>query len=506
MWQRFSLYDARIIGYYLGILLLFLAVAMAIPCAVGLVFGEWAPASHYLFVLGLTLMMGVGLCFLRVKPATLNRRQAVAVTALAWIVLSLVASVPLYLSGHYAVWLDSLFDAVSGFTTTGASTILDVDHLSNADNAWRFVMHSIGGLGLIVVALSLGLFGKRGSASLYIAEGRSEHVVPNIIQTTQFIVKASLFVIIVSTTLLAIIFIIIGMDPVRAVLHAIWISIAGFVTGGFSPMSQSIMYYHSFAAEVVIMLVMIFGAINFTLYAEIKKGRVAHTFKDIELRTMVIWLCIATCVFAASLGTTTGFSRLPAMLRRGLFMIISAFSNCGFQNITTNQLTSVLTSGAFLTLAILMAVGGGMGSTAGGIKLGRIGVITKYILVSIKETLAPDSARVVIDYNHVGRRILTSEVEKEAMVIFVLYTLTYTVGAFVGVAHGYDALQAIFESMQLTSNSGISAGITTAGMPVTLEIFYILQMLAGRIEFMAFLALIVGIVTSLNPRRWLHKK
>ena len=90
----------------------------------------------------------------------------------------MVATIPLHLSGHYETYLDALFDGVSGITTTGASIITDLDHLSNADNMWRFMMHLIGGLGLIVVALSFGLFGKRAGASLYMSEGRSEHVVP----------------------------------------------------------------------------------------------------------------------------------------------------------------------------------------------------------------------------------------------------------------------------------------------------------------------------------------
>ena len=148
-----------------------------------------------------------------------------------------------------------------------------------------------------------------------------------------------------------------------------------------------------------------------------------------------------------------------------------------------------------------MAIGGGAGSTSGGIKFSRIAVIIKSIVSTVKETISPDSARVVVSYNHVGRRILTPDVVKEAMTVFVLYVITYAIGSFVGIAHGYEATQAIFESVAMASNGGITSGLCSQGMPITLELFYMLEMWAGRLEFLTLIALIVKLVASLNPRR-----
>ena len=505
MWQRFTLYDIRVIGHYLGVLVLFSSLALLVPFVTALVCAEWVPASHYLLTIGVSLVVGSVLRFLRIEPGRLNRQQALVVTGLAWIVLALVAAVPLHLSGHYGTYLDALFDCVSGITTTGVSLITDLDHLSNADNMWRFMMHLLGGLGLIVVALSFGLFGKRAGASLYMSEGRSEHVVPNVVQTAQFIGKIAIGVILVATGILAVLCLFAGMEPVRATLHGLWLAISGFSTGGFAPMSQSVMYYHSFPIELVLMLLMLLGSINFVLHSEVWKGHLEVFFRDLEIRTMFLWLAVMTCVFAASLSASGEFSDLPAMLRRGLFTVISAFSTTGFQNITTNQLTTALSSGAFLVVAVLMAVGGSGGSTSGGVKFSRMGVIMKSIVATIKEALAPDSARVVVDYYHVGRRILSPEVVKEAMTVFVLYVATYAVGALVGIAHGYEATQAIFESVTMASNSGVTSGISVSGMPATLEAFYIFQMWAGRLEFVTLLALLVEVVVSLDPRRLVHR-
>lgn len=501
MWQRFTLYDVRVVGHYLGVLILFFSFALVVPFITAIACREWEPASRYLLSIGISLIVGCALRFLRIEPGRLDRQQALAVTGFSWVVLAFIASIPLFLSGNYEGYLDALFDGVSGLTTTGASLVKDIDHLSYADNMWRFIMQFSGGLGLIVVALSFGLFGKRGNANLYSSEGRSEHVLPNIVQTTRIIARMSLTVIAISTAVLSTMCFLIGIDPLRSMLQGLWLAISGFMTGGFAPMSNNIIYYHSQGIEFVLMILMVLGSISFAVHAEIWKGRTESFFKDIEIRTLLIWLSAMTFVFAASLSASVHFSDLSFLLRRGLFMVISSFSTTGFQNITSNQLATVFTSGAFLTLAMIMAIGGSAGSTSGGIKLFRVGIIGKSIVTTIKETLAPDSARVISNYNHVGRRLVTSQIVKDAMTVFTLFIITYAIGALVGIAHGYEATQAIFESVAMTSNTGMSLGITTAGMPATLEVFYIFQMWAGRLEFVTILALIVEVIVSVNPKR-----
>ena len=501
MWQRFSLYDLRVIGHYLGTLTQLFAALMAVPFLTALVFQEWEPAERYLLGIGIALVVGTLLQFLRIEPGRLGRRQALAVTGFAWIVLAFFASVPLFLSGHYATYMDALFDGVSGLTTTGATVALDIDHFSNADNMFRFMMHLVGGLGLIVVALSLGIFGKRSGSSLYTAEGRSEHVVPNVVQTTQLILRITLVIIFIAAVVLTALCISIGMEPVRAVLQSIWLAISAFNTGGFAPMAESVSYYNSIPIEIFLMLLMILGSISFVVHAEVWKGRLQSFFGDIEIRTMLIWLLVMTVVVAASLSASALFSDLPAMIRRGLFMVVSAFSTTGFQNVTTNQLTTVFSSGAFLALALIMAVGGSAGSTAGGVKLYRVGIIFKSIVSTVKEAVSPSSARVVVSYNHLGRRVLSSDAVKEAMTVFVLFVITYSVGALVGIAHGYEASQAIMESVAMTSNGGVITGIVTPGMSPSLETFYIFQMWAGRLEFVTLLAVLAEIVASLVPRK-----
>lgn len=209
-------------------------------------------------------------------------------------------------------------------------------------------------------------------------------------------------------------------------------------------------------------------------------------------------MVVATVVLMLSLCASGGFSDIMALLRRGVFMVVSASTTTGLQTVTNNQMTTIFSSGAFLVLAILMAVGGSSGSTAGGMKFSRLGLIAKSMVSTVKETLSPGTARVSVRYFHLGKKVLTTEMAKLALTVSALFVFTYLVGALVGIAHGYDALSAIFESVAMASNGGLSSGIITQGMPPLLEGVYILEMWAGRLEFVTLIALIVKVVVSVG--------
>lgn len=501
MWHRFTSYDFRVIGHYLGILVLFNALALCIPFVTGILFGEWEPASRYFTAIGISLVIGGLMQMLRFEPGELNAQQAMAVTGFSWILLALIGAIPLLGSGHYGSYIDALFDAVSGWTVTGASVISDLDHLSNADNMWRFTMHLFGGLGLVVIALSLGMLGRGAKSSMYSSEGHTEHVVPNVVETTRLIGKISFIFIGLFTVILAVFCIVAGMDPARGFLHGLWISISGFMTAGFVPTNSNIYYYHSPIMEVVIMVLMIVGGINFSLYAEVWKGRLSSFWKDTELRTMLVWLLILVVVFALSLCASPLFNGTIELARRGLFMVFAAASTTGFATVTQNQMVTVFSSGAFLMLAAAMAVGLSAGSTSGGIKMSRISTIFKSIMATVKQAASPDSMKIVSTYHHIGRHVVDEGMVKAAMTIFTLFIMTYAMGTLAGIAHGYDAIWAIFDAVSMASNGGLTSGIISPDMPVTLEFIYILEMLAGRLEFVTLIALIIKIGVSLVPRR-----
>ena len=500
MWYRFNRDDVRIIAHYLGLLMMTFGAIMAVPLTVSIIYAEWAVTSHYLFGMGVALVFGTLLRLAKIEPQSIKTKHAIAITGMIWIIGAVLAAVPLYLSGHYANFLDAVFEGVSGLTATGLSLAQDVDHMSMADNMWRFTMQFVGGQGVVVVALSLGIFTRTGN-KLYTSEAREDSVVPNVKKTARFILQFSTAAVIIGTIVSTIILVFIGVEPLRGFFHGLWITIGAYDTGGFAPVSLSLIPYHSWPLEVVAMVFMMLGAISFAVVAQVHKGNWREFVRDIEVRTLALWTVGMVVVFVAALAAGNFLTEYAGLLRRGIFTIISATTNTGFQVLTNTQITALLPSGALLLLVVSMAIGGSSASTAGGIKALRVGLVFKGIGLHVRRILQPRSAQVTSYYNHIGRHQLTPELLSAALVIAALYVISYVLGILVGIAYGYEALHATFESISAASNVGLSSGIVQVGMPVPLEIFYMLQMWFGRLEFITLLALFAGLFASLLPRR-----
>ena len=276
------------------------------------------------------------------------------------------------------------------------------------------------------------------------------------------------------------------------------------MTGGFAPNSQSIMYYHSFAIEVALMVFMLLGAISFVLHAQVFNGNMKLFKKDIEIRTMLIWLIFGIAVITCSLVVANNYSNLPTLLRVGPFLLVSAFSTTGFQNISPGEITQILPTGAFLVLAFIMGIGGSAGSTAGGIKLKRLGLAFKSVVSNVKEQIAPESAKVSTAYNHLGRQIIDREIAQNSMIVFILFIATYIIGCVVGIAYGYDATLSLFESITMASNGGLTC-IAHPGMPAPLVLTYTIEMWAGRLEFITLIAMCAQVVVSVIPFRHIKR-
>ena len=257
MWVGLRARDIDIIAHYAGMLILSIAGGMLIPLVTALVAGEWDPALDYVCGIGAAAAVGGLLVGRAPRGVRLDRQNALIVTGIVWLLASLVAAVPLALSGHYGSFLDAVFDAMSGFTTSGLTLVRDLDHLPLAHNMWRHLTHLIGGQGIVVAVLTLA-FGVRGggAVSLYQAEGREERILPNVMHTARFIWFVTLVYVSLGTTILSVSNLLSGMEFGRGVLHAFWHTIACYDTGGFAPQSQNALYYHSPVFEIVTVMLM----------------------------------------------------------------------------------------------------------------------------------------------------------------------------------------------------------------------------------------------------------
>lgn len=502
MWVRFQTRDIATTAHFMGVLIFGVGVLMGVPLITALLAGEWGPAVDYAFSGAICCLIGGALRFAQIRPTVITRSEALVIVGLGWLIVSLVAAIPLYLSGHWGSYLDSVFEAVSGFTTSGLSLVTDLDHLAHSHNMWRHMTHLLGGQGIIVVALMFAFVGRLGgTASLYQAEGRDEHVLPNIRHTSRFIWVVTGVIVAVGTLALFLVNLRNGMSIERGALHAFWMTVATYDTGGFAAQSQNALYYHSPGVEIVTMFTMMAGTLNFAMHAHLWRGHWREIYRNIETRTMVVTFSAFSALAALAMATGPFFNSLDPTFRKGVYHVVSAHTGTGHQTLYGLQWENVVPSGALFAVILAMGLGGAVCSTAGGIKAMRIGLIGRAILNDIRSALAPESAIMKSQYHHIRRRVLTSELAAGAASIFILYIISYTIGAVAGAAYGYPLEVSLFESVSAAANVGLTAGITEPAMPLGLKLVYILQMWIGRLEFIALLALIAGVLVSLVPRR-----
>lgn len=501
MWVHRNSADMRAIGHYTGMLVVGIGLLMLLPMVTALALAEWSVALDYLCGVGVAIGAGRLLMLSAPSGTRLSHSNALIVTGLAWFAASLAAAVPLALSGNYGSVLDAVFDAMSGLTTSGLTLVQDLDHMSLAHNMWRHLTHLIGGQGIVVAALSLSVGLRGGAVSLYQAEGREERIMPNVMHGARFIWFVTAVWVTCGTVALTILNTVRGMDLVRGGLHAFFATVATFDTGGFGPMSQNALYYHSPVFEFITLLLMLAGTLNFNLHADIWRGDRGELMTNIEARTLAINMALLSLAVALGLTATKILGEPWSIVRKGVYHIVSANTGTGHQTLYAPQWATDVGGLAFAAVVLAMAFGGMASSTAGGIKALRVGVIVKGIIQKVRQSLAPPSAVINTRYHHLTDQTLTSELLSSALLVFVLYVVTYISGGLIGAAYGYPAAQAIFESVSATANVGLSAGITVPTMPTGLKIVYMLQMWAGRLEFITLFAVIASAGLAFRRRR-----
>jgi len=488
--------DIRIIGYHLGRILTGLSLIMLPAALVGLALGEWNSATALLTGVGITLAIGQLAEWRLATRSPLTLAHGTVVVALAWLLGSLLASIPILLSGHVSGVLDAWFEAMSGLTTSGLTVVQDLDHLSYSMNLYRHLTHFAGGQGIVIVVLALFAAGS-GLGTLYAAEGRDERVMPNVRRTARFIFRVALSYLVVGTVTLTIALWAAGIPGWRGLWHALNLFIAAFDTGGFTPMSTSIGYYHAPAVEAVLVVLMLAGTVSFALHHQLWMGRYRAASETLETRTLAVTIVALTSVTLVALAVAGSYLDAGGLVRKGAFTIVSAHSGTGFAVTSGTLLVSDWAPLALAAVVVAMGLGGMAGSTAGGIKAIRVAVATKGVLHDIRRLLLPESAMVVTSY-HAGRdTILRDREVRGAMTVLLLYLATYLAGTAVALVTGpWGVTEALFESVSAAANVGLSVGIVTPEMPKVLQVTYLLQMWLGRLEFFAAFAL-VGYAISL---------
>lgn len=492
--EKTKAYSIEIISYYTGYVVLIISALMMIPMITSILFQEWNPMLDFIISGAISSIVGLIMIMIGVRAkaskSNLHWKHGFAVAALSWIILTILCAIPYRLSGHTNSFLDAAFDVMSGFTTTGVLLTQDLDHLSNGLNMWRHLLTYIGGQGMVVLALTLLLKETGGAYKMYVGEGKDIELVPNVKGTARQIWKISIIYLILGTVALWFAGMLIGLKPISALLHGLYIFEAAWSTGGFAPNTQNIMYYHSLLYESIAMVIFVIGSFNFGLHYAIWQGKKKELVKNIETQSFFITSFTACILAVVCLSKLNVYPDAIAGLRRVIFNVLSAHTTTGFASVYARQFALEWGDFGILIMVIVMLIGGSACSTAGGFKGLRVGIVFKGLIMDVRKLLSSEKSMKVYKYHHIKEHILDDGVIKSSALIIGCYMVTFGIGTLLGAYYGYPLAVSAFEAASITGNVGLTIGVTSPSMPALMKLYYIVAMYLGRLEFLSVFALI----------------
>jgi len=370
----------RMIFFIIGQIMKIEGVSMFFPLIVGIVYGEYNSVYSFGITLAILLVSGVLLTFKKPENNSIYAKEGFISVALAWIIMSVFGGIPFMIAGEITSPADCFFETVSGFTTTGATILTDIDGMSKSCHFWRAFTHWIGGMGILVFALAI--LSHNDARTMHIM--RAECAGPKVgrIVSKSKSTARILYIMYLSLTVLEIIFLLIGGMPFFDCLINTF-STAG--TGGFSLHGTSIAYYNSSYIEIIIGIFMILFGVNFSLYYFIFLKKFSQIFRDEELRTYLGIIFISTVLIAFNIYNI--YNSAGKALLDAFFQVSSVITSTGFATADYTEWPVFSQT----VLLMLMFVGACAGSTGGGLKVSRVIILFKTGIKEIKYMLNPRS-------------------------------------------------------------------------------------------------------------------
>lgn len=463
----------------IGVLLVLEAIFMLPACGISLYYGELA---YKLFLDAILFCLVIGFLCIRihVKEGAIRIREGLAVVALGWVVFSIAGAFPLVWSNSVPSMTDAFFEAVSGFTTTGATVIGNVEALPKGILFWRSFTHWIGGMGILVFTVAILPAVGIGGFQMFRAEApgpTTDRITPRINDTARILYTTYIIMTLVEIVLLMNA----GMNFFDASIHTF-----GTVgTGGFSSKNASIGYYDNPAIHWIIGVFMVLASCNFSLYYALFRGKWRDVLKDQELRFYLGVILAATVLIGLSIHPSGG--AVGKTLRDSFFQVATIISTTGYATVDFDQWPSF----AKMVLFGLMFIGGCAGSTGGGIKGIRILLLMKLVRAEIVRMIHP---RAVINIR-ILRRTVPVTVMSTTTAFFFVYMLLFAFGALLVSFEGVDMLSALSASAACIGNIG--PGFGAVGPMVNYSQFTDVTkmglsalMLLGRLEIFTVLAVL----------------
>ena len=472
---------------FIGILIIFLGLSIFLPLVVSFIYGDGSSSS---LILSLIATTSIGLILFlftkKSKDTPLNHRDGVAIVTLGWIAAGIAGAIPFLFSGSIHNFSDACFESISGFTTTGATILTDIESIPAGILMWRSITQWLGGMGIIVLSIAVLPFLGVGGMQLYRAEIPSpvvDKLKPRISDTAKTLWKVYLLI-----TVLEIVFLLAGgMSLYDSACHAF----CTMPTGGFSPRNTSIAYYNSAYFDGVIILFMLIAGINFSLHYKLITGEPKVYLKDPECRVFLSIVSALIIIVTLDIYGSV-YESIFRAFRYAAFQVSSIISTTGFAT-ADYEYWPALSQNIIL---LCMFLGGMAGSTGGGLKTMRIILLIKHGYREVFRIVHPHAVTSI----KLGGRPVPPDILSSIWGFFILYLSLFVITSFTMSFLGLDLISSFSSVAACIFNVGPGLGIVGPidnymNVPLAGKWILIFCMLLGRLE-------IYTVIVLLTPEYW----
>ena len=474
------MFSNKTVFFLIGVLLTILGVSMLIPYAVQILQNE----NSHSFIGSSFITIFIGILFILAnleKNFKLNLQQTFLFSALAWFLIAIFGSLPFLLSPIPFSISDAFFESMSGITTTGATVITNLDITPKSILLWRSIMQWLGGIGIIVMAITILPLLKVGGMQLFKMEGplSTEKILPRTLEVATILISTYF----VLTIICAFLYWFFGMSVFDSVAH----SMTTLATGGFSTHNDSIGFFENPNIEIIASVFIILGSIPFITYLKFIKGNKKIFLEDIQIKGLINILIISILIMFAYLFFIINELSIFDKLRISAFNVISILSGTGY---VTDDF-GLWGKFSLIFFLFLMFIGGCAGSTACGIKIFRLQMLIIFLKNQIKKLISPNSV-IVVKYNN---QKITDDFIKSVITFIFSFLFIFLIIALLLSLSGLDFITAISGAASSISNVGPGLGEIIGpngnykNIPEISKWVLSIGMLLGRLELFAILVL-----------------
>ncbi len=469
--------------HVLGYLILLIGIMQLLPLGVSYIYAD-SSSSGILVSILISILSGLTMIRFSKKGSELSIRDGFLIVGLGWFFMAFYGAFPYFFSGSIPTFTNSFFESMSGFTTTGATILTDIEAMPEGLLFWRAFTHWIGGMGIIVLSLAILPMLGIGGMQLFHAEApgpTADKLTPRVKNTAKI-----LWIVYVGITFTEVVFLLFGgMDLFDATCH----SFATMATGGFSTKNSSIKAFDSSYIDSVITIFMFIAGTNFALHYKFLIGKFNTYWKDFEFKTYLFISLGITFIITFSNYLSGIFNSVFESLRYGIFQTVSIGTTTGFGTSDYESWTAL----SQILLFMLMFIGGSAGSTGGGMKVIRLIVVIKHSIIELKKILNPNA---VIPLK-LGKRVIPKEVTFSIIGLFLLYIALFIIISIVMTILGLDILTAAGASASCLGNIGPGLGNVGptdnfAFIPGVGKWILAMTMMVGRLEIYTILVILTG--------------